>query len=398
MTTHKPTNNKHMIHLEDKLFYGGAKGAVEAFQLLMDLQATLLGRDVGLKVMTKWDGSPAVFIGTDPADGRFFISTKSMLNKQPKVYKGEWELTNAFGGDLLEKLLECWHRLPERKEIIQGDLLFTQGDKSRQMIDGCLYQTFHQNTLVYAAPDSSKLGQQITDARLGIVWHTSYTGPSLDQLTATYGVDPDPMQYMPYLWCPDPVIQFDHIFPAEHTRLTGYLDQIYQLLDDLDPVLMDAIAQTPEAPDLLEWVVNDTIRNTIYRTPWQMVDALQVRYNWEWLEAVGRLKTEKAQQRHTARATMMEMVFGEHNRTQLAQLFEVHRKIQAAKAILINTLNRYQSIDTFVKTSRGYKRTGPEGYVVVGRDGHTCKLVDRMEFSFNNFSAGVQKGWNHPRE
>ena len=68
-----------------------------------------------------------------------------------------------------------------------------------------------------------------------------------------------------------------------------------------------------------------------------------------------------------------------------------------AKLILISKLNDLSSIDTFVKTSRGYQVTGQEGYVAIDAlGGDAVKLVDRMEFSYNNFSPDILKGWDKP--
>ena len=52
-----------------------------------------------------------------------------------------------------------------------------------------------------------------------------------------------------------------------------------------------------------------------------------------------------------------------------------------------------QMTDTFIRTANGYKITNPEGYVAIDRvQGNAVKLVDRMEFSFNNFTA--IKAWD----
>ena len=39
------------------------------------------------------------------------------------------------------------------------------------------------------------------------------------------------------------------------------------------------------------------------------------------------------------------------------------------------------------KTSTGFKAVNPEGYVAIDHEGKAVKLVDRMEFSQNNFNA-----------
>jgi hypothetical protein len=51
------------------------------------------------------------------------------------------------------------------------------------------------------------------------------------------------------------------------------------------------------------------------------------------------------------------------------------------------------SVDTFVRTDNGFKVTGPEGFVAVDRlTGGALKLIDRLEFSQQNFNAA--KNWS----
>ena len=60
-----------------------------------------------------------------------------------------------------------------------------------------------------------------------------------------------------------------------------------------------------------------------------------------------------------------------------------------AKMGIVKKLNSVKGLtDTFIKTANGFKVTNPEGYVAIDRiSGDAVKLVDRMEFSFNNFTA-----------
>ena len=61
--------------------------------------------------------------------------------------------------------------------------------------------------------------------------------------------------------------------------------------------------------------------------------------------------------------------------------------------LVVKKLNRIRSIGTFIKTSNGFQVSNPEGYVAIDRvSGNAVKLVDRMEFSFNNFTA--IKAWD----
>ena len=77
----------------------------------------------------------------------------------------------------------------------------------------------------------------------------------------------------------------------------------------------------------------------------------------------------------------------------LTNIIEFQNHIVEAKMGIVKKLNTVKSIGTFIKTSNGFKVVNPEGYVAIDRiSGNAVKLVDRMEFSFNNFTA--IKAWD----
>ena len=78
----------------------------------------------------------------------------------------------------------------------------------------------------------------------------------------------------------------------------------------------------------------------------------------------------------------------------LAQILIFQNLIVDAKMQIVKKLNSVKGLtDTFIKTDNGFKVTTPEGYVAIDRvGGKAVKLVDRMEFSFNNFTA--IKAWD----
>lgn len=77
----------------------------------------------------------------------------------------------------------------------------------------------------------------------------------------------------------------------------------------------------------------------------------------------------------------------------VVNLIKFMQGIVDAKLIIINKLNSIKQLTSiFVKTNNGYEVTNPEGYVAIDRSGNAVKLVDRMEFSFNNFTAA--KNWD----
>ena len=61
--------------------------------------------------------------------------------------------------------------------------------------------------------------------------------------------------------------------------------------------------------------------------------------------------------------------------------------------LIVKKLNRVRSVGTFIRTSNGFKVSNPDGYVAIDRlSGDAVKFVDRMAFSFNNFTA--IKAWD----
>jgi hypothetical protein len=122
----------------------------------------------------------------------------------------------------------------------------------------------------------------------------------------------------------------------------------------------------------------------------------------KWIESkyqkeIDKRKTEKGKGVQQKKLDEILKFFSPQNRKSLISMYELQKSIVLAKLILINKLNRLKKIDTFVKTPNGYKVTGEEGYVaidVIGGD--AVKLVDRMEFSYNNFSPDILKGWDKP--
>ena len=78
-------------------------------------------------------------------------------------------------------------------------------------------------------------------------------------------------------------------------------------------------------------------------------------------------------------------------------MFDLQKYIVLAKMKLINILNKLNNVQTFLKTKRGYRTTGKEGYVAIDKlGGDAVKIVDRMEFSYANFSPNILKGWDKP--
>ena len=181
--------NTHLQHAEDLILLEGTEGGKRAIKLMKDMVPFLSGKPgPRMSVTTKYDGAPAVICGIDPSDGKFFVGTKSVFAKtEPKVCKSLSDIQGWYNGTLAEKLTSAFMLLKNvvKKGVLQGDLMFTN-DKESKTIDGTRYITFRPNTITYAVVPDSDIGKAIKRAKLGIVFHTKYTGPSLPEMNSSF--------------------------------------------------------------------------------------------------------------------------------------------------------------------------------------------------------------------
>ena len=180
--------NTHLEHLEDSIINDGATGGRNAIAFLKSLRQMLsASTSKKVNVTVKWDGAPAIICGTNPENGKFFVGTKSVFNKTPKINYTSADIARNHPGGVGSKLQVALRELKKLgiRGILQGDCLFTGEDKKITSIDGQSMITFTPNTITYAMPVDSPVGRQIARARMGIVFHTSYSGKTMDSLSAS---------------------------------------------------------------------------------------------------------------------------------------------------------------------------------------------------------------------
>jgi len=396
--------NTHMTHIEDLILDGGMNGARQAIVALQSLRDMLVGHEtsaskVGLTV--KWDGAPAVFAGTDPTDGKFFVAKKGIFNKNPKVYKSHKDIEEDTQGDLQAKLKIAFDNLKLLgiKGVVQGDIMFTKDDLKSETIDGEEYITFHPNTIVYAVPKGE--ANSITSAEIGVVFHTSYEGKTFEEMRASYGVDVKTFKKTTKVWAvsadlPD-VGGRANLTSSETKQVTKALSDAGKLLKSIGRGVFELISSDTE----LNTIIN-TYNNTFIRRSERVgsgrshVRGLVKYIHDKYQKDIDKLKTDKSKQAKIAkRQAVLDSI--DSNQEDLANIIELQKLIVVAKEIIINKLNQINTTKTFVKTKNGFKVTGAEGFVAIDRiGGGAVKLVDRLEFSTNNFNPDIIKGWDSP--
>ena len=197
--------NTHLTHLEELILTQGEAGYKQAREVLIELIKNLKGNsNAKVNTTVKWDGAPAMFVGINPDNGRFFVGTKSVFNKEPKINYTDEDIERNHGEapGLAVKLKKALKVLPILgiKGILQGDFMFDDSTLKTQTIDGVKHYTFRPNAITYAVEADSQLGKQLEVAEFGIVFHTAYK--SLDS-GAEFGANVSGLRRTPAVWFDD---------------------------------------------------------------------------------------------------------------------------------------------------------------------------------------------------
>ena len=406
LTEDKGGKNLHLEHLEDEIINYGVTGGRAALNFLRSLRNMMAGESRSSVNMTvKWDGAPAIFAGVDPEDGKFFVAKKSVFNVSPKLYKTDAEIDADLSGALVGKFKVALAEFSKLgiTGVLQGDLMFTD-DVSTDTIDGTKYYTFQPNTIVYAVPVDSKLGASINRAKVGIVWHTTYTGSALQDMTASFGVDISGLNKTSSVWMDDATYKDTSgnatFTAAETEKVTAILSQVGTTFRKIHAGQLNSFLRLQASmTGALAGASLKTYNNSMVRAGEKITNPTSHAKGYEaWVwdsvqKQIEKAKSEKGKDKY--RNIQKEYVREVKKYTKnLIQIITFQNLLVDAKMQIVKKLNSIKGLtDTFIKTANGFKVTNPEGYVAIDRvSGGAVKLVDRMEFSFNNFTA--IKAWD----
>ena len=400
LTESKEGKNVHLEHLEDNVLNNGVAGAREAIDFLRSLRNMLAGHTGSkMNVTTKWDGAPAIFAGTNPENGKFFVGTKSVFAKNAKLNYTDDDIDENHPGEgLNQKLKLALAFLPKLgiKGVLQGDMMFSKGDIKHETIDGEDYIIFQPNTIVYAVPTKSKLAQTMLAAQIGVVFHTSYSGKTLETMKASFNIDIGHLKTTKDVWFRDASFtdaSGSATFTEDETAaITSILSQAGRVFQSIPALTLNRIAASETYLTQIK-----TFNNTKVREGKKIADTrLHTQQLIQWVEAKLNKEVLAAKKEETKQKRLKEknevVRFYRSNAVQLKQIFDLMNLIVDAKLMIIRKLETIRSIGTFVRTDDGFRITAPEGFVAVDHLGKALKLVDRLEFSHKNFTA--QKAWD----
>jgi len=396
----KEGKNLHLEHLEDEVLNGGVQGVSMAFKFLDALQEMMGGSaKSSVKITTKWDGAPAIFCGKDPADGQFFVGTKSVFAQNPKLCKTPKDVDEFYSESGLNPKLKI--ALAKLKDVgipdghvFQGDMMFTSEDLKDKTIDGTDYITFQPNTIVYAIPKNTPLAKQIKGCKVGIVFHTDYSGKgNLAEYRASFNPAVNKLKPAKDVWIQDAEYSDASgtaMFTAKESKdFSGMINLARAVSKKVDKSLIERFASDEKLRVDIKAFMNSKIRQgqKIGNTA-KLAMELLAYLEEKQMKKIAKLKTQKTIDAKTAdlKKFILDLT---KQKGKVKIVFDLMNAIQQAKDYIVKKLEKVkQMTDTFVKTDKGFKVTGPEGFVAVDKlKGNAVKIVDRLEFSMANFNA-----------
>lgn len=399
--------NLHLEHIEDEIFNTGVEGGRGAINFILSLSKMLSsGTKSSTNVTVKWDGAPAVFCGEHPETGEFVVAKKGIFAKKQEYYTTHAEIDEKLSGDLAEKFHICLDYLSKlgiKGKILQGDLMFTKKDIKKEKINKESFITFQPNTILYAVPSTSKLARTMKAAQLGIVFHTTYTGGTLEDMSASFGADLSGLKKTKNVWMDDAeyndvsgTATFTQKDSAEILRLMSRTGKVFSKIKSAQLNKFLEYQKSMPSGATYKTYHNSKVRegsNLLRLNYKKHADGYFKFAQTKLQKEVDGMKSEKGKKaKEKNMNTYLTSIRKDTNL--LKTLVEFQALINYAKTKILYKVNQAKQLtSTFVKTDDGFDVVAPEGFVAIDNNfGGAVKLVDRMEFSFNNFTAA--KAWD----
>ena len=249
----------------------------------------------------------------------------------------------------------------------------------------------------------SELSGQISKAKIGVVWHTTYEGDSLPSMSAKFGVDIKGLKKIDSVWMDN--ASFKDVSgkatftKSETEEVTSYLSTVGKIFRRINSSLLEKFIRLQNSMvGNLSGASLKTYNNLKVREGQTIKNVRQ--HAQGYLDHIAnhfdknkdKVKTLGAKEKIERNKNEYLREFKKHIRN-IESVISFQQALVAAKMLIVKKLNSVKQLtDTFIKTKNGFKVTNPEGYVAINNDGKAVKLVDRMEFSFNNFTA--IKNWD----
>jgi len=383
--------NQSIQHVED-LILNGVDGINDATLFFRELEKTFSDQtSKSIKTSLKWDGSPSIVCGTNPENGKFFVGTKSVFNKTPKINYNIKDIqeNHKSNKNLIWILSLLLKHLPELNMdgIYQGDLLFWPRLIRQRIIEGKKYLMFKPNSITYAVEKDSFSGKNIQSSQIGIVFHTKHTGRKMKTLKIDYNPDISHFNDSKAVWFIDS--SYNDIKGLTKTEKEYIHKELNSMEGGFGLEFFKELDKTPKIKTYLTRYINHNIKHNIKKfSSVSFISWLSYRIE----EEKRKLKSVKGKKnRDDIKAVIFSFI--ENNKKNFDLFFKTRNRLLKIKNIFINKINSSnKDIHTFFDIGNTVKRTAPEGLVVSALGGRKIvKLIDRTEFSRKNFTISERK-------
>lgn len=370
-------DGSHYTHIEDELFMQGAKALPKILVSMIDTIKGIPTTDA----QTKIDGSPSLMYGYD-GTGKFFVATKSIFNKDPKINYTNEDIDRNHGHapGLVVKMKLGLKYLPsittKKGVYFQGDVMFSPADLETRDIDGTLHYLFQPNTVVNAIPVDSPMGREIKAAKFGFAPHTKY-----DSAGTRYSMETSDTKKSSTVF----------IMPINVPKLEDYKNlqpAIDLMRKELEATSREGLAfvSSPEMKPIMLAAVNYAVKMNRHIS----YDVLNAYVKQKFDKEIAAVKNPKTKEAKTANRDAMLYKLSD-NRRGIESVLATHLHVSQFKDRMVKMLDSQQPIRRFFKGEMGQlHHTSPEGYVAINKHG-TSKFVNRAVFSKQNFIQNGKK-------
>jgi nicotinamide mononucleotide adenylyltransferase len=372
------SDGSHYTHIEDELFSQGSKAIPKIMVSLVDTIKGIPTTDA----QTKIDGSPSVMYGYEKGTGKFFVATKSIFNKDPKINYTNADIDRNHGHapGLVVKLKLALKYLPTitgtKGIYLQGDVMFDPADLETRDIDGISHYIFQPNTVVNAVPVESKLGKQISNAKFGFAPHTKYSTTGSRQSISPADIKHSSTVFVMPIHVPK---------LSDYSELQPAINVMRKELESTNKAGLDFVSSADIKPLMMAFV-NYAVKERATVSYPLLVTYVTQKFDKE----IASVKTDKSKEAKKAnRDSLIEKL--SQNKAGIESVLSTHRHVSEFKDKMIKILDSQQPIRRFFKGEMGALHpTSPEGYVAINKHG-TSKFVNRSVFSLQNFIQNGKK-------
>ena len=232
---------------------------------------------------------------------------------------------------------------------------------------------------------------QIARAKVGIIFHTTYNGETLADMTASAGADVEAFGVSPDVFF-DNATYRDVSGSAKFTdketqQFYNSIERLENLLNNVPRDLSSILGQNNDFVGNFQLYINAMVKQgELPSNVNQFLQGFKKFYADRMQQQIAGLKAQKALALRQDKIKQMPMFLNKAKKP-LQAMLTFYKAVQQMKGFVLKKMNQAMAIGSFAQTDNGLEVTEPEGFVAVDKTGNAVKLVDRLGFSRRNLTT-----------